>query len=83
MLLETRGYVDDDPGYSCALVIPTRSEDWEWAELFLENVNERAEGDKRIAKARVIVRIWVGEEHYDFLYTDAVFPAGEGEGASA
>jgi len=45
---------------------------WDWVELFLENVDERAEGERRIANARVIVRLWFGETHFDFPYSDAV-----------
>ena len=75
MHLEMRGYVDDDPGYSCAVMVSEgrRTDDhWEWVELFLENVNERAQGEERVANARVIVRLWFGETHLDFPYSDAV-----------
>ena len=74
MSVEARSYVDDDPSYSYAVVVTGGPDHdhgvYDLAELFLENVDENAEGESRIADARVIVRLWFGETHFDFLYSD-------------
>ena len=74
MSVEARSYVGDDPSYSYAVVIdggPGHDYGvYDVAELFLENVDEHAEGESRIADARVIVRLWFEETHMDFLYSD-------------
>jgi hypothetical protein len=73
MQVESRGYVDDDYlDYSCAIVIDEPDGSWDWVELYLENVDERARGEKRVAKARAIARLWLGDTYFDFPYPEAV-----------
>jgi hypothetical protein len=73
MQVEARGYVDDDYlDYSYAVTIETADESWDWVELYLQNVDERAEGERRIANARLVARLWLGDTYFDFPYTEAV-----------
>ena len=71
--IEMRGPVHEDIFLAAIRVEPTPGGgSADWAELYLENVNEDATGQARIADARVVIRMWVDETPYDFPYDDAV-----------
>jgi hypothetical protein len=41
-----------------------------WAEVYLEAVNESAEGPRRVEDARAVVRMWFDGTHFDVPYAD-------------
>jgi hypothetical protein len=72
--LEARGAPDDDPSYSWAVVIESKGTEgsWDWVELLLRNVDERAQGEQRVVNAQVIARVWLGYHHVDVPYHDSL-----------
>ena len=68
-----RAPVDDDL-YVAAICVRTTSNDGaaDWAELYLENVNESAIGHARVADARVVVRTWLDNTYLEFPYDEAI-----------
>lgn len=64
--------VDDDPEYFAEVSVDSGSENYPWAEIFLDNVDTSAEGPRRVENARVVVRMWFDDNHFDVPYTDVV-----------
>jgi hypothetical protein len=61
----------DDP-YFAEIGVTLGRAHYAWAEVFLEGVEESAEGPARVQNARVVVRMYFDSKHVDFPYEDVV-----------
>jgi hypothetical protein len=65
--------VDDDREYFAEVSVASDAgESYTWAEIHLEGVDESVEGPRRIENARPVVRLWIGETHFDVEYSEVV-----------
>jgi hypothetical protein len=65
--------VTDDPKYFAEVGVESGAgESYTWAEIYLDNVDVAAEGPQRAKSARVVVRMWFGDVHFDVPYADVV-----------
>ena len=64
--------VDDDPEYFAEVSVVSGSGNHTWAYIYLEGVDASAEGPRRVECARVVVRMWVEDDHFDVPYADVL-----------
>ena len=64
--------VDDDPAYFAEISVDSGSASHTWAEIYLDNVDQSAEGLRRVEDARAVVRMWFGDNYFDVPYADVV-----------
>ena len=63
---------DDLEYFAEVSVDSSTGENFTWAEIYLDNVDVLAEGPHRVENARAVVRMWLGDEHFDVSYSDVV-----------
>jgi hypothetical protein len=64
--------VDDEPEYFAEVSIVSGSGNHPWVDIYLEGVDVSAEGPRRLENARAVVRMWVGDNHFDVPYADVL-----------
>ena len=63
------GAAEDDP-YFAEISVDSAGANYTWAEIYLEAVNESAEGPRRVEDAHAVVRMWFDGTHFDVPYAD-------------
>ena len=63
---------DSFPDYFAEIAVECRGTTYTWAEVYLDNVDVSAEGSSRVRDARVVVRTWFGDDHFDVPHSDVI-----------
>jgi hypothetical protein len=64
--------VDDDPPYFAEITVDEGGSSYTWAEVYLDGVEQSADGVRRVEHAHAIVRMWFDDKHFDVPYADVV-----------